>query len=112
MEISWLREGRLEKDQRRGVSLLWARMFECCLLQRSNQERRINSLMKRSELGGRSEDRMEGRSSAYLAAESTFSLPKIPLWPGAQRKVTGIEIAMTVVRREWTRVTSGWKENG
>jgi len=61
---------------------------------------------KRSELEGRSGDRMEGRSSAYLAAESTFSLPGIPLWPGAQLKVTGIEVAVKVVRREWIRVTS------
>jgi len=32
---------------------------------------------------------MEGKSSAFLAAESTFSSPGIPLWPGAQIKVTG-----------------------
>jgi len=64
---------------------------------------RINLLMKRkrSELEGRSEDRMEGKSSACLAPESTFSLPGITLWPGAQMKVTGIEIAVKVVRREW-----------
>jgi len=47
MVISWLRVGRLEEDQESGVSLIWPRMFECCFLQRSNQERRINSLMKR-----------------------------------------------------------------
>jgi len=50
---------------------------------------------------------MEGRSSACLAAESTFSLPGIPLWPGAQMKMTGIEVAVKVVRRQWIRVTSG-----
>jgi len=44
---------------------------------------------------------MEGKSSACLAPESTFSLPGITLWPGAQMKVTGIEIAVKVVRREW-----------
>jgi len=49
---------------------------------------------KRSELKGRNEDRMEGRSSACLAAEPTFSLPGIPLWLGAQMKVTGMEIAV------------------
>jgi len=112
--ILWLREGRLEEDQGRGESLIWARMLEFCLLQRSNQERRMNLLMKRkrSELEGWSEDRMDGRSSACLAAESTFSLPGISLWPGAQMKVTEIEIAMKVVRREWIRVTSGWEEDG
>jgi len=62
---------------------------------------------KRSEIEVRSEDRMEGRSSACLAAESTFLLPGIPLWPGAQMKVTGIEIAVKVVRRDWIQVTSG-----
>jgi len=67
---------------------------------------------KRSELEGKSEDRMEGRSSACLAAESTFSLPRMPLWPGAQMKVTGIEFTVKVVRREGTRVTSGWGEDG
>jgi len=66
---------------------------------------------KRSELEGRSEDRMEGRSSACLAAESTISLPGIPLWPWAKMKVTGIEIVVKVVRREWIRVTSGWEED-
>ena len=67
---------------------------------------------KRSKLEGRSEDRIEGRSSVCLAAKSTFSLPGIPLWPGGQMKVTGIEIAMKVVRREWIGITSGWEENG
>jgi len=67
---------------------------------------------KRSELEGRSEDRMKGRSSACLAAQSKFPLPGIPLWPGAQMKVTGIEVAVNVVRREWIRVTSGWEEDG
>jgi len=67
---------------------------------------------KRSELEGMSEDRMEGRSSACLVADSTFLLPRIPLWPGAQMKVTGIEIAVKVVKREWIRVTSGWEEDG
>jgi len=67
---------------------------------------------KRSELEGRSEDRMEGRSSACLVVESTFSLPGISLWPGAQMKVTGIEIALKVVRREWIRVSSRREENG
>jgi len=67
---------------------------------------------KRSELEGRSEDRMEGRSSACLTAESIFSLPGIPLRPGAQMKETGIENAVKVVRREWNRVTSGWDEDG
>jgi len=28
MVISWLRKGRLEEDQGRGVSLIWARIFE------------------------------------------------------------------------------------
>ena len=50
---------------------------------------------------------MEGRSSACLAAESTFSLPGIPLWPEAQMKVTGIEVAVKVVRIEWIRVRMG-----
>ena len=68
-------------------------------------------MKKRSELEERSEDRMEGRSSACLAAESTFSLPGISLWPGAQMKVTEIEVAVRVVRREWIRVTSGWGED-
>ena len=67
---------------------------------------------KRLELVGRSEDRMEGRSSVYLAAESTFLLPGVPLWPRAQMKVTGIEISVKVVRREWIGVTSGWEEDG
>jgi len=62
---------------------------------------------KRSELEGKSEDRIEGRSSACLAAESTFSLPGIASWPGAQMKVTGVEVAVKVVRREWIRVTNG-----
>jgi len=60
----------------------------------------------------RSEDRMEGRSSACLVAESTFPLPGIHLQPGAQMKLTGIEVAVKVVRREWIRVTSGWEEDG
>ena len=81
----------MEEDQGRGESLIWARMFECYLLQRSNQEKRLNLLMKKKK--------WKVRSSACLAAESTFSLPGIPLWPGAQMKVT-IEIAMKVVRRE------------
>jgi len=68
--------------------------------------------MKRkiSKLEGRSEDRMEGRSSA--AAKSIFSLPGMPLWPGAQMKVTEIEFTVKIVRREWARVTSGWGEDG
>ena len=55
---------------------------------------------------------MEGSSSSCLVAESTFSLPGIPLWPGDQMKVTGIEVAVKVVRREWIRVNSGWEEDG
>ena len=47
-----------------------------------------------------------------MAAESIFSLSGILLWPGAQMKVTGIEIAMKVVRREWIRVISGWEGDG
>ena len=62
---------------------------------------------KRLKLEGRSEDRIKGKRSACLAAESTFSLPGIPLWPGAQMKMTGIEVAVKVVRRQWIRVTSG-----
>jgi len=62
---------------------------------------------KRLELEGRREDRMEGRSSACLAAEPIFSLPGIPLWAGTQMKVTGIKVAVKVLRREWIRVTSG-----
>ena len=54
----------------------------------------------RSKLEGRKEDRMQGRSSACLAAESTFSLPGIPLRLGAQMRVTGIEVSVKVVRRE------------
>ena len=60
---------------------------------------------KSSELEGRSEDRMEGRSSA--AAKSIFSLPGMPLWPGAQMKVTGIKVAVKIARKEWIQVTSG-----
>jgi len=94
--------------------LIWARILECCLPQRSNEERRIYSLMKRkwSELEERSENRMERRSSACLAAESTFSLSGIPLWLGAQMKGTGTDIAVNVVRRECIRVTSRWEEDG
>ena len=75
---------------------------------------RINLLMKRkrSELEGRSENRMEGKSSASLAVELTFSSPGILCGRGAQTKVTGIEVAVKVIRREWIRVTSGWEENG
>jgi len=50
---------------------------------------------------------MERRSSVCLTAESTFLFPGISLWPGTQMKVTGIEIAVKVVRREWIRVKSG-----
>ena len=61
---------------------------------------------KRSELEGRSKDCIEGRSSPCLAAESTFSLPGMPSWPEAHIKLTGIEIAAEVVRKEWMR--RGW----
>ena len=55
---------------------------------------------------------MKRRSSACLAAESIFSLPRMPLWPGTQMNVTGIKFAVKVVRREWKRVTRGWGEDG
>ena len=72
--ISWLREGG-RRPWERGFFDLGKN------IRMSNQERRIHLLMKRkrSELEGRSEDRMEGISSACLAAESTFSLPGMRL---------------------------------
>ena len=68
----------------------------------------MNLLMKRK----RERSELEGRSSACLAAESTFLLPGLPLWPGAQMKVTEIKVTVKVVRREWIRVSSAWEEVG
>jgi len=42
---------------------------------------------KRSELVGRCEDETLGRSTAFLPALSTFSLPGIPMCPGADINV-------------------------
>ena len=50
---------------------------------------------------------MRRKFVATLAAESTTSLPWIPLWLGTQTKVTERGMEDKVARREWMRVTSG-----
>ena len=45
---------------------------------------------KRSEFVGRCEDETSGRSTAFLAALSTFSLPGIPMCPEAHMNDMGV----------------------
>ena len=45
---------------------------------------------RRSEFVGRCEDETLGRSKAFLAALSTFSLPETVMCHGAQMKVIGV----------------------
>jgi len=48
----------------------------------------MNFFMNRiSEFVGRNEDETLGRSKAFLAALSTFSLPGMPMCPGAHMNV-------------------------
>jgi len=110
MVISWLPEGRLEVNEGRGLFYL-AENIRILTSPKIKPEKADKFVDEEEEIGV-SEDRMEGRSSACWAVESTFLLPGIALWPGAQMKVTGIEIAIKVVRKEWIRVTSGWEEDG
>jgi len=45
---------------------------------------------KRSEFVGRCEDDTLGRSTAFFAALSTFSLPGMPMCPRAHMNVIGV----------------------
>jgi len=67
---------------------------------------------KRSEWGDEIDAGMKRGESAYLAALSTFSLPRMSLWAGTQRKVIGIKIAEKVVIRVRIRATRGCEEDG
>jgi len=53
---------------------------------------------KRSEFVGRCEDETLGRSTAFLAALPTFSLPGMPMFPGAHMNVIGVLEAKVVER--------------
>ena len=45
---------------------------------------------KRSEFMGRCKDETLRRSKAFLAALSIFSLPGMPMYPGARMNVIGV----------------------
>jgi len=68
--------------------------------------------VRKSGTGGKIDTEMEERESACLAALSTFSLPRMPLWPGTQRRVIGIGIVEKVVIRVRIDATRGCKKDG
>jgi len=53
----------------------------------------------KSDFVGSIRELMRGRFVAALAADSTISLPEIPLWLGTQIKVTDWESDELVLRR-------------
>ena len=55
---------------------------------------------------------MEGREIDCLAALSTFSWPRMPLWPETQRRVMRIGMVEKVVMRVRIRATKGCEEEG
>ena len=52
-------------------------------------------------MNGKREVGIEGRSGACSAALSTFSLPGITTYPGAQMKVMGEGNELSIVSRVW-----------
>ena len=52
-----------------------------------------------------------GSSREFLATLSTFSFPGMPVCPGAQIKVMGMWLRLSVVRSVWIRVLRGWEES-
>ena len=58
---------------------------------------------------GSCEDETLRRSTAFLAAVSTFSLPGMPIRPGAHMNVIGVLLEAKVVKRECMRIVRGWR---
>ena len=61
-------------------------------------------------LVARMEGEIVGRASAFLAAWSTFSLPGIPVCPGAHMNVTGTLFEEKIGRRAWIRAARGCRD--
>ena len=61
----------------------------------------------RSDFVGSNRELIRGRFVAASAAESTISLPRIPLWMGTQMKATDRESDEQMVRRVCIREAMG-----